>query len=54
MEDKVKETVVKLCDWIQEELKQTSYRMDSSFLPEMVKATAELVRSSTHNKSNDY
>lgn len=45
MEDKVKETIVALCNWIQGELKNTSSMQTESILPEIIKETTNLIMS---------
>jgi len=39
---KVEETVIKLCDWIQDKCKNGTSSEELAVLPEVVKATAEL------------
>lgn len=41
--DKVDETIVEICNWIQKDLKNDSHLGDKSYSAEMVKALAELV-----------
>lgn len=44
MEEKVNETIIALCDWIQKELKNTSSRQAESIFPDMIQATVNLIQ----------
>lgn len=41
--NKVDETILEICDWIQSKLKETGSMETSTILPETIKALAELV-----------
>jgi hypothetical protein len=45
MDNKVKETINTLCDWIQKESKNASSMQTESILPAVIEATAKLVES---------
>ena len=45
IEEKLKEVLNDLCDWIQAELKNASSMQTESILPAVIEATAKLVES---------
>jgi len=44
MNKEIEKTVSDICDWIREELKNTSGSHTESILPEIIRALADLVR----------
>lgn len=44
MNETLEQTVICICEWIQEELKNTSSGQTESILPEVIRALAELIR----------
>ena len=44
----LEQTIRCICEWIQEELKNTSSGQTESILPEVIRALAELVRASLY------
>lgn len=48
MNETLEQTVICTCEWIQEELKNTSSGQTESILPEVIRALAELVRASLY------
>lgn len=48
MNETLEQTVSRICEWIQEELKNTSSGQTESILPEVIRALAELVRASLY------
>ena len=44
MNEKLEQTIIRICEWIQEELKNASNDQTESILPKVIRALAELVR----------
>lgn len=48
MNETLEQTIICICKWIQEELKNTSSGQTESILPEVIRALVELVRASLY------
>lgn len=44
MNETLEQTIIRICEWVQEELKNTSGDQTESILPEVIRALAELIR----------